>query len=122
MMALVRIALKRPYTFVVMSLLIAVLGIGSIFTMPTDTLSIVSDVRKRLPLILAGLPKTLHINPIFDQSIFVRAAVSDVVREATIAAALTGVMILFFLGFSRRSVRGEYQSMSSALCASAPSH
>jgi multidrug efflux pump subunit AcrB len=36
MMALVRIALKRPYTFVVMSLLIAVLGIGSIFTMPTD--------------------------------------------------------------------------------------
>lgn len=36
MMWLVRIALKRPYTFVVMSLLIALLGIGSIFTMPTD--------------------------------------------------------------------------------------
>jgi multidrug efflux pump subunit AcrB len=70
----------------------------------TSTLSIVSDVRKRLPLILAGLPKTLHIKPIFDQSIFVRAAVSDVVREATIAAALTGVMILFFLGSVRSTM------------------
>jgi len=36
MMWLVRIALERPYTFVIMSILIAVVGIGSIFTMPTD--------------------------------------------------------------------------------------
>ena len=43
MMALVRIALKRPYTFVVMSLLIAVLGIGSIFTMPTDIFPPIND-------------------------------------------------------------------------------
>ena len=70
----------------------------------TSTLSIVSDVRKRLPLILAGLPKALHIKPIFDQSVFVRAAVSDVVREATIAAALTGIMILFFLGSVRSTM------------------
>ena len=70
----------------------------------TSTLSIVSNVRKKLPLILAGLPKTLHIKPIFDQSIFVRAAVSDVVREATIAAALTGLMILFFLGSVRSTM------------------
>jgi multidrug efflux pump subunit AcrB len=70
----------------------------------TSTLSIVANVRQRLPLILAGLPKTLHIKPIFDQSIFVRAAVSDVVREATIAAALTGVMILFFLGSVRSTM------------------
>src|SRR5260370_19793893 len=70
----------------------------------TSTLSIVSEVRKRLPLILAGLPKTLHIKPIFDQSIFVRAGVSDVVREATIAAALTGLMILFFLGSVRSTM------------------
>src|SRR4029077_20694494 len=41
---------------------------------------------------------------IFDQSVFVRAAVSDVVREATIAAALTGVMILLFLGSVRSTV------------------
>jgi multidrug efflux pump subunit AcrB len=70
----------------------------------TSTLSIVSEVRKRLPLILAGLPKTLQIKPIFDQSVFVRAAVSDVVREASIAAALTGVMILFFLGSIRSTM------------------
>jgi len=46
----------------------------------------------------------LQIKPIFDQSVFVRAAVSDVVREATIAAGLTGVMILFFLGSVRSTM------------------
>ncbi len=61
-------------------------------------------MRKRLPQILAGLPKTLQIKPIFDQSIFVRAAVSDVVREATIAAGLTGIMILLFLGSVRSTM------------------
>ena len=70
----------------------------------TSTLAIVSNVRKRLPLILAGLPKSLQIKPIFDQSIFVRAAVSDVVREATIAAGLTGIMILLFLGSVRSTM------------------
>jgi multidrug efflux pump subunit AcrB len=70
----------------------------------TSTLTIVSNVKKRLPLILAGLPKTLHIKPLFDQSIFVRAAVDDVVREATIAAGLTGVMILLFLGSIRSTM------------------
>ena len=70
----------------------------------TSTLAIVSNVRKRLPLILAGLPKSLHVKPIFDQSIFVRAAVSDVVREATIAAGLTGIMILLFLGSVRSTM------------------
>jgi multidrug efflux pump subunit AcrB len=70
----------------------------------TSTLAIVSNVRKRLPLILAGLPKSLQVKPIFDQSIFVRAAVSDVVREATIAAGLTGIMILLFLGSVRSTM------------------
>lgn len=70
----------------------------------TSTLAIVSNVRKSLPLILAGLPKELHIKPIFDQSVFVRAAVSDVVREATIAAGLTGIMILIFLGSIRSTL------------------
>jgi multidrug efflux pump subunit AcrB len=70
----------------------------------TSTLTIVSNVKKKLPLILAGLPKTLHIKPLFDQSIFVRAAVDDVVREATIAAGLTGVMILLFLGSVRSTM------------------
>jgi multidrug efflux pump subunit AcrB len=70
----------------------------------TSTLAIVSNVRKSLPLISAGLPKELHIKPIFDQSVFVRAAVSDVVREATIAAGLTGIMILIFLGSIRSTL------------------
>jgi multidrug efflux pump subunit AcrB len=70
----------------------------------TSTLTIVSNVKNRLPLILAGLPKTLHIKPLFDQSIFVRAAIDDVVREATIAAGLTGVMILLFLGSVRSTM------------------
>ena len=71
---------------------------------PVSTLSIVSDVKKSLPLILAGLPKALHITPLFDQSIFVRAAVDDVVREATIAGGLTGLMILLFLGSLRSTL------------------
>jgi multidrug efflux pump subunit AcrB len=70
----------------------------------TSTLAIVAEVRRRLPLILAGLPKALQIKPIFDQSVFVRAAVSDVVREATIAGALTGIMILIFLGSLRSTL------------------
>ena len=69
-----------------------------------STLSIVSNVKKKLPLILAGLPSALKIKPLFDQSIFVRAAVNDVVREATIAAGLTGVMILVFLGSVRSTL------------------
>jgi multidrug efflux pump subunit AcrB len=71
---------------------------------PVSTLSIVSDIKAALPRILAGLPKALHITPIFDQSIFVRAAVNDVVREATIAGGLTGVMILLFLGSLRSTL------------------
>ncbi len=70
----------------------------------TSTLAIVGNVKKRLPLILAGLPKALKIKPLFDQSIFVRAAVDDVVREATIAAGLTGLMILLFLGSVRSTL------------------
>lgn len=70
----------------------------------TSTLAIVADIRRKLPYVLSGLPKDLQIRPIFDQSVFVRAAVSDVVREATIAGCLTGIMILFFLGSVRSTL------------------
>jgi multidrug efflux pump subunit AcrB len=63
-----------------------------------STLAIVSQVKALLPRIAAGLPRALRIVPVSDQSIFVRAAVSGVVREGLIAAALTGLMILLFLG------------------------
>jgi multidrug efflux pump subunit AcrB len=69
-----------------------------------STLQIVKEVREALPAIAATLPKELKIEPIADQSIFVRAAVSGVVREAIIAACLTAAMILLFLGSWRSTI------------------
>jgi multidrug efflux pump subunit AcrB len=69
-----------------------------------STLDIVSGIRKLLPIISATLPKDLKIAPLADQSIFVRAAISGVVREAIIAACLTGIMILVFLGSWRSTL------------------
>jgi len=66
-----------------------------------STLDIISNVKARLPFILSQLKDqapTLQIKPTSDQSVFVRAAISGVVREAVIAACLTAVMILVFLG------------------------
>jgi multidrug efflux pump subunit AcrB len=70
----------------------------------TSTLDIVRDVRAQLPLIAATLPPELKMEPIADQSVFVRAAVSGVVREAIIAACLTAAMILLFLGSWRSTL------------------
>ncbi len=69
-----------------------------------STLSIVANVKKALIRIQAGLPPELNILQLFDQSIFVRAAISGVLREGAIAAALTGLMILLFLGSWRSTV------------------
>src|SRR5216684_2542326 len=62
-----------------------------------STLAIIAQVKAMLPQIAAGLPKALGIQPVSDQSVFVSGAVSGVVREALIAAVLTGLMILLFL-------------------------
>src|SRR5277367_67411 len=64
----------------------------------SSTLDIVKAVRAELPLAAQILPKDLKITPLFDQSSFVRAAISGVVREAVIAACLTAMLILVFLG------------------------
>jgi multidrug efflux pump subunit AcrB len=69
-----------------------------------STLAVVAGVQKLLPAVEATLPTSLHIKPLFDQSLFVRASVNGVVREATIAAALTGLMILLFLGSWRSTL------------------
>ena len=69
-----------------------------------STLAVVNDVKSALPKILAGLPPALEVRQLFDQSIFVRAAVNGVVREATMAAFLTGLVILLFLGSWRSTV------------------
>jgi multidrug efflux pump subunit AcrB len=64
----------------------------------SSTLEIVRGLLAELPVVQQILPKDLKITPLFDQSTFVRAAISGVVREALIAAALTAVLILLFLG------------------------
>src|ERR1700744_2348390 len=70
----------------------------------TSTLDIVKHVKAMLPQVKAGLPGGLEITPLFDQSIFVSESISEVVREATIAAALTALMILLFLGSWRSTL------------------
>src|SRR5262249_14141580 len=69
-----------------------------------STLDVVQGIRHLLPRITQTLPPALHIQPLADQSIFVRAAISGVIREAIIAACLTGAMILLFLGSWRSTL------------------
>ncbi|WP_250490661.1 efflux RND transporter permease subunit [Caballeronia sp. INML2] len=69
-----------------------------------STLTIIGQVKAMLPKIAAGLPKALKITPLSDQSVFVKSAISGVVREALIAACLTAVMILLFLGSWRATL------------------
>ena len=69
-----------------------------------STLSVVNTVKGLLPSIRAAAPKDLQITPLFDQSVFVSGAISDVLREGAIAAGLTGVMILMFLGSWRSTL------------------
>src|SRR5246127_2845906 len=69
-----------------------------------STLSIVSAIYKSLPRIKATLPSQLNIKALFDQSLFVRASLEGVVREAGIAAVLTSLMILMFLGSWRSTL------------------
>ena len=64
----------------------------------TSTLSIIAGIKALLPFIKTTVPPQLDIKPLADQSIFVKGAIKGVVTEASIAACLTGVMILIFLG------------------------
>ncbi len=69
-----------------------------------STLAVVQGVKDALPKLKETLPSTFQINALNDQSLFVKAAVSGVVREGIIAAALTSLMILLFLGSWRSTV------------------
>ena len=69
-----------------------------------STLDIVKRVKEALPRIMSTLPPQLTAKPLFDQSLFVRAAIDGVVREAVISAVLTGLMILLFLGSWRSTL------------------
>jgi multidrug efflux pump subunit AcrB len=69
-----------------------------------STLAIVNDVKAALPRILATIPPELKVTLLGDQSVFVRASINGVLREALIAAGLTGAMILLFLGSWRSTL------------------
>src|ERR1700676_3657580 len=70
----------------------------------SSTIAIVSNILAALPKIKATLPSQLNIRPLFDQSLFVRASLQGVLREGAIAAALTSLMILMFLGSWRSTL------------------
>jgi len=79
--------------------LLSVLKNGS-----ASTIDIVKNVRLMLPQVAQTLPPELKLNLLFDQSLFVRAAIQGVLREAMIAACLTAAMILLFLGNWRSTI------------------
>ena len=79
--------------------LMSIYKIGS-----ASTLTIVAAVKGILPIAAQSLPKDVTIKPLFDQSLFVRASINGVIREALIAAALTAAMILLFLGDWRPTI------------------
>jgi multidrug efflux pump subunit AcrB len=63
-----------------------------------STVDIVNNLREMLPRAVKILPEDIKVTPLFDQSVFVKAAVEGVVIEALIAAGLTALMVLLFLG------------------------
>lgn len=81
-----------------------------------STLNVVDSVKKAMPSILSGLPPELEAKEFADQSLFVRAAVDGVVKEGLIAAILTAVMILLFLGSWRSTFIIALSIPLSVLC------
>ncbi|APR76094.1 Cobalt-zinc-cadmium resistance protein CzcA [Minicystis rosea] len=81
------------------SVLMSILKNGNV-----STLDVAARIREMLPSIAAKLPKELKTTLLFDQSVFVRAAVEGVLKEAAIAAGLTALMILLFLGSWRATL------------------
>src|ERR1700720_1591739 len=81
------------------AVLLAVVKAGAV-----STLSIISGIKQLLPSVAKTLPAGLNLATVGDQSVFVISAVSSVIREGAIAAALTGLMILLFLGSWRSTM------------------
>ena len=69
-----------------------------------STLDVVNRVKAALPDIRAAAPPGMNIDMLFDQSVFVRSAIESVLREGAIAAGLTALMILIFLGSWRSTM------------------
>ncbi|MGA9088572.1 MAG: efflux RND transporter permease subunit, partial [Bradyrhizobium sp.] len=81
------------------AVLMTILKTGS-----SSTLDIIDGIKSLLPRVQESLPASLNLHAVGDQSVFVKAAVFGVIREAVLAAALVGVMILLFLGSWRSTV------------------
>src|SRR5579863_4423098 len=81
------------------SVLMSILKSGN-----ASTLDIISGIKQKLPVVLASLPNQLDIHPLSDQSLFVKASIEGVIREGVIAACLTALMILIFLGSWRSTL------------------
>jgi CzcA family heavy metal efflux pump len=81
------------------SALISILKLGE-----ASTLDVIAGIRNKLPIVEASLPEHVDIYTLADQSIFVKASITGVVREGAIAACLTGLMILVFLGSWRSTL------------------
>src|SRR3984893_10036341 len=69
-----------------------------------STLAVIQGIKAKMAQLKAGLPEALSVSPIGDQSVFVTGAISSVIREGVIAAALTSLMILLFLGSWRSTL------------------
>ena len=93
------------------AVLMSILKTGS-----ASTLDIIEGVRAKLESIKGQLPPALRMNALSDQSIFVRSAISGVVREAIVAACLTAIMILVFLGSWRSTIIIAVSIPLSILC------
>jgi multidrug efflux pump subunit AcrB len=81
-----------------------------------STLDIIRRIKEALPGVKATLPKELQITELFDQSIFVRASINGVLKEGVIAACLTALMILLFLGSWRSTLVVATSIPLSILC------
>jgi multidrug efflux pump subunit AcrB len=93
------------------SVMMSIMKTGS-----ASTLNIIKDVREKLDYVKGQLPPQAKIDSLSDQSIFVRGAINGVVREALIAACLTAVMILVFLGSWRSTLIIAVSIPLSILC------
>jgi multidrug efflux pump subunit AcrB len=69
-----------------------------------STLDVIANIKEAVARVLPGLPPNLEVKPLADQSVFVRASIQGVLREAVIAACLTALMILVFLGSWRSTL------------------
>jgi multidrug efflux pump subunit AcrB len=81
------------------SILVSILKSGS-----ASTIDVIKRVKEAIPQIKATLPKDLTLSYLFDQSIFVKASIDGVIKEGVIAACLTALMILIFLGSWRSTI------------------